>query len=139
MENHGGMTQIRENSWFVHQSYLAVLPSHLIAKQEELAEGNCKFVLRSIFVYASRWFSTGYKILRYGADGFTSPPKESVLRNSIAYKNPPLWPGLNRRTLGPMAIMLIIKPPTRLFTDYNKVYKEREGNCNWMYLTRSAF
>jgi hypothetical protein len=30
------------------------------------------------------WFFNIRKILRYGADGFTSPPKEGVLRTFIA-------------------------------------------------------
>jgi hypothetical protein len=36
IESHGGMIATGENSWFVHQSSLAILPaSHLVAKQEE--------------------------------------------------------------------------------------------------------
>jgi hypothetical protein len=40
--------------------------SHVVQKQEELAK--------------ELGFSTCLKILRHGADDFTSPPKESVLR-----------------------------------------------------------
>jgi hypothetical protein len=35
------------------------------------------------------------KILRHGADGCASPPKEGVLRIFITLKNPPLRPRLN--------------------------------------------
>jgi hypothetical protein len=49
-----------------------------------------------------------------GADGFTSPPKEGVLRIFTALKNPLSRPGLNWRTLGPMAGTLTITPPRRL-------------------------
>jgi hypothetical protein len=41
--------------------------------------------LRSIFVYFETFCG---KNLRYGADDFTSPPQEGVLRIFIALKNP---------------------------------------------------
>jgi hypothetical protein len=54
------------------------------------------------------------KILRRGASGFTFLPKEGALRIFIALKNPSPRPGLNPRTLGPMASTLTITPPTQL-------------------------
>ena len=36
--------------------------------------------------------------LRHGTDGFTSPPKEGVLRIFFALKNPTASAGLNPRT-----------------------------------------
>ena len=39
--------------------------------------------------------------LRHGADGFTSPPKEGVLRIFFALKIRRLWPGANPRTWVP--------------------------------------
>jgi hypothetical protein len=51
------------------------------------------------------------KILRHGTSGFTSHPKEGVLRIFIALKNPS--PGLNSRPLGPMASTLTTTPPVR--------------------------
>jgi hypothetical protein len=48
-------------------------------------------------VYPSPWdfkrFLTCRKILRHGTSGFTSHPKEGVLRIFIALKNPSPWPG----------------------------------------------
>jgi hypothetical protein len=41
---------------------------------------------RSIFVQTSKGYLTCRKILRHGANGFTSPPKEDVLRIFIAVK-----------------------------------------------------
>jgi hypothetical protein len=38
------------------------------------------FALRSIVVYTSKGFLTYLKILRHGASGFISPPKEGILR-----------------------------------------------------------
>jgi hypothetical protein len=55
------------------------------------------------------------KILRHGAFGFTSPPKEIVLRTFIALKNPSRRPGLNPWTFGVMASTLTLTPP-RLIT-----------------------
>jgi hypothetical protein len=40
------------------------------------------------------------KILRHGADGFTSPPKEAVLRIFIDFKNPSLLAGFEPANLG---------------------------------------
>jgi hypothetical protein len=54
-------------------------------------------------------FLTCRKILRHGANGFTSP-KDGVLRTLtalIALKNPSSRPDLNPGTVGPMARMLI--------------------------------
>jgi hypothetical protein len=61
--------------------------SHIVAKQEELGERNVEFGLTSIFVHTSKVFWTYWEILRYGAHGFTSPPKKSVLWIFIL-KNP---------------------------------------------------
>jgi hypothetical protein len=60
--------------------------SHLVAKQEEPVK-DMNFVLRSIFVHTSKGFLTYRVILRRGAEGFTSPPKEGVLRICIAIKH----------------------------------------------------
>jgi hypothetical protein len=43
--------------------------------------------------------------------GFISLPKEGLLGIFIAIKNPSPRPGLNPRTLGPMASTLTITPP----------------------------
>jgi hypothetical protein len=54
---------------------------------------------------------TCHKVLRHGASGFTSHPKEGVLRIFIALKNPSPRPGLNPRPLGPVASKLTTTPP----------------------------
>jgi hypothetical protein len=54
------------------------------------------------------------KILRHGTSGFTSQPKEGVLRIFIALKNPSPRPGLNPRPLGPVASTLTTTPSKRL-------------------------
>jgi hypothetical protein len=56
---------------------------HLIcsSKREELAkEINMNLALRSTFVHTSKDSLTCCKILRHGAFGFISPPKEGVLQ-----------------------------------------------------------
>jgi hypothetical protein len=55
------------------------------------------------------------KILRHGTYGFTSPPKEVVLRNFIALENPSSS-GLNPRILSPMAITQQLDHRGRLYT-----------------------
>jgi hypothetical protein len=58
------------------------------------------------------------KILRHGASGFTSPPKEGVLWICIALKNPSPPQGLNPRTLGSMTIKLTItRQVVNIFTN----------------------
>jgi hypothetical protein len=79
----------------------------VVAKQEEMVN----LALRCTFVHTSKGFSAGRKILRHGADGFTSPPKEGVLWIFIAPKNSSSWLGLNPRTLGPLTNMLTARPP----------------------------
>jgi hypothetical protein len=57
--------------------------------------------LRSNFVHISKGFLTCRKILRCGTDGFTTPPKEGVLRIFVALKNPLLSAGFKPSILGP--------------------------------------
>jgi hypothetical protein len=59
--------------------------SYLIENQEELAKENMNFAFT--FVHTSKPSLTCHKILRPGADVFTSPPKEGVQRIFIAIKN----------------------------------------------------
>jgi hypothetical protein len=47
-----------------------------------------KFVHEVSFFMRVGFFLTCRKILGHGTDGFTFPPKEAVLRNFIALKNP---------------------------------------------------
>jgi hypothetical protein len=62
--------------------------------------------LRSIFIHTLKGCLKCRKILRHGADGYTSPPKEGVLRILLPLKIHRPWPGLNPRTFGPVAITL---------------------------------
>jgi hypothetical protein len=71
--------------------------NHLVAKQDELAMEIMKYLFHS-----SKGSLTCRKILRHQADGFTSPPKEAVLRIFIAIKNLSPLGGFNLRTLGSM-------------------------------------
>jgi hypothetical protein len=70
------------------------------------------------FVYTSKSFFIRCKILRHGASGFTSLPKEGVLSFFIALKNLSPRPGLNPRTLSTVASTLTTTPPSRLQMDY---------------------
>jgi hypothetical protein len=102
MENHGRMLSKGEDSFF-HQSFLTVLPAVSSSnKAGGTGEGNDKFGL-SIFVHTMQVSLTCRKLLRHGAGDFTSPPKKGVLKIFIALKIHRPRPGLNPRTLGPMA------------------------------------
>jgi hypothetical protein len=94
-----------------------LIGSHLVAKLETL--------LRKLLIWPSKYLCsyfevifTSCKILRHGADSFTSPPNEGALRISIAPKNPLCRPSLNPRTLGKMASTLTITPPRRNIESY---------------------
>jgi hypothetical protein len=102
MKNHNGMMSTDENSCFVHQSSLAILPAVICYQAGGTGDDNDEFCLAKCFCSHLQWFFTCRKILRYGADGFTSPQKEGVLRIFIALKSLPHLPGLNPKTLGPM-------------------------------------
>jgi hypothetical protein len=64
------------------------------------------------FTLASDFF-TCRNILRNGASGFISHPKEDVLRIFVALKNPSPRPGLNPWPLGPVTSTLTTTPPRR--------------------------
>jgi hypothetical protein len=59
--------------------------------------------------YLSQYL-TCCKILRHGASGFTSHPKEGVLQIVIALQNPSPRPGLNLQPLGSVASTLTTTP-----------------------------
>jgi hypothetical protein len=101
-----------EVSWLVHHSSLSVLPAKISGasrrngrRSENLAYQLLRYVNGSF---------TCRKILRHGTSGFTSHPKEGVLRIFIAHKNPSSRPGLNPRLLGAVASTLTTAPPRRL-------------------------
>jgi hypothetical protein len=69
-------------------------------------------------VYPSPWdFKSSlicHKILRHGNSGFTSHPKEGVLRIFIVLKSPLPSPASNSWPLGPVASIPTSTPPRRL-------------------------
>ena len=60
--------------------------------------------------------------LRHGTDGFTSPPKEGVLRIFSPWKIRRLRPGLHPRTWVPKASTLPLDHQNRYWGPYNTVY-----------------
>jgi hypothetical protein len=83
-----------DNSSLVHQSSLAVLPAETSGastrkgRSEDFAFQYLKYLKGPLICR---------KILRHGPSGFTSHPKERVLRIFIALKNPSSRPGFNPR------------------------------------------
>jgi hypothetical protein len=73
--------------------------SHSVTKQEGL-EKEMNFPLRCIFVHTSKGYVTCHKIIRHGANSFTSPSKEGVLRNFIVPKIPLFSGGVEPAKLG---------------------------------------
>jgi hypothetical protein len=122
--DHGMMVLTEANTQFVYQSALAA-PStvwrscqrrHLwqppvlsggpairdsSGTSGRVGEGNENLVY--LFPWNFKRSFICHKILRHGTSGFTSHPKEGVLRIIIAFENPSLWPGSNSQTLCPVA------------------------------------
>jgi hypothetical protein len=75
--------------------------------------GGFEFSLQNISIHARKVLLHAVN-LRHGTDGFTSPPKEVVLRIFIT-----LIPrsGSNPRTLGPVASTLTTSPPRSTHTN----------------------
>jgi hypothetical protein len=75
---------------------------HLVAKRETWQE--MAVYLQKYLFHTPQGSLTCLKILWHGADGFTSPPKELVLRILSPLKISLPRPGLNPLTLGPMVV-----------------------------------
>jgi hypothetical protein len=80
--------------------------------------GEAGITLQEVSVNFTGEVSLSYsvRILRpnltiYGADGFTSPPKEAVLRILLLLEIHRPRPGLNPRTLGSVTITITTRPP----------------------------
>jgi hypothetical protein len=84
--------------------------SHLVAKQEEFTKEFMNLAYDRHLFHISKGFSTCRKIL-HGADGFTSPPKEGLLRIFVALKSPSPRLGLNPQTLAQVSSTLTSRPP----------------------------
>jgi hypothetical protein len=98
-----------DNSWFVHQSSLAVLPAETnLGQVGGMVEG--VWILPTQYLRYLKGPLTCRKILQHGTSGFTSHPKESVLQIFIALKNPSPRPGLNPWPLGPVASTPLRRP-----------------------------
>jgi hypothetical protein len=67
--------------------------------EKGLARNIRNFVYKSLFPYL-KGFLTCRKILRHGADGFTSPQKEDMLGISIALRDPSSSAGFEPAKLG---------------------------------------
>jgi hypothetical protein len=100
-----------DNSWLVHQSPLAVLPTETSGASRKNGRRSENFAYQ--YVKYLEGSLTCCKILRHVTSGFTSNTKEGVLRIFIALKNPSPRPGLNPRLLGPVASTLTTTPPRR--------------------------
>jgi hypothetical protein len=109
MESHG---DDGDKSWLLHQSSVTVL------RGETSGESRRNWRRSENFAYQYLKYHKGSltcrKILRYGTIGFTSHPKEGVLRIFIALKNPSPRPALNPRSLGPVSSTLTTTPRRRL-------------------------
>jgi hypothetical protein len=108
------MMSVAENSWLVHQSSLANQPAESSGSKEDEWKKSENFAYP--YLKCLRESLTCRKILRLGTSGFTSLPKEGVVRIFIALTNPSPWPRLNPRLLGLVASTLTITPQKQLLS-----------------------
>jgi hypothetical protein len=108
------MMSTEKSSWFIHQSSLAILPAKSSGKSRRIGRRQRWISPCVEFCSYLQVLFTCCKIYGHGACGFTSHPKEGVLRIFIALKNQSPRPGLYSRALGQTATTLTITPPRRL-------------------------
>jgi hypothetical protein len=102
---------------------------HLVATQEKTwREMAVNSVYEVLFSYLKASL-TCRKILQHGTYGFTSPPKEVVLRIFIYIKSPSSSSGLNSRTLGPMASAVTTRPPTATGWKHKMMMTVQNDKC----------
>jgi hypothetical protein len=86
IENHGEMISRVKTPDSFTRALLESYPQSSSSKAGGTGKGT-NFALRSISFILRRNLLTLRRLLRHGADGFTFPPKEDVLRIFIALKN----------------------------------------------------
>jgi hypothetical protein len=124
-----------DNFWLVHQSSLAVLPAETSVANRRNGLRTENFA--SQYLKYLKWSFTCRKILRHGTSGFTSHPKEGVLRIFIALKNPSPRLGLNSRPLGPAANKLTTTPTRRLLSAH--FFPQRVGLWDHLAVSISTY
>jgi hypothetical protein len=103
------MVRAGNNSWLVYQSSLAVLLAETSGANRRNGRWSENFAYSvSLIRHESL---TCRKILRHGTSGFTSHPKEGVLRFLSPLKIHRLGRVLNPRPLGPVVSTLANTPP----------------------------
>jgi hypothetical protein len=76
--------------------------------------------------------------LRHGTDGFTSAPKEGVLRNFFALKNPTTSAGFEPVNLGTKSQHATSRPPKPISTKLQTLNLYFSEQCVYMSRKRSA-
>jgi hypothetical protein len=135
----------------VAKSHVQQCAHHTILAVKQLYSrcGHCAITLKpaehftrqlSAFAYQYLKYLEGSltccKILRHETSGFTSHPKEGVLRIFIALKNPLPLPGLNPQPLGPVASTLTTTPPRRRLIHTVKRHGLSPGQIFHRYLDK---
>jgi hypothetical protein len=86
--------------WPTGRGAVISIQSHLAGSQETwVRNGGFEFSLRNISIHARKVLLHAVNV-RHGTDGFTSPPKEVVLRIFITLKNPSPSVGIEPANLG---------------------------------------
>jgi hypothetical protein len=117
------MMPLGDNSWLDHQSSLAVISADISGESRRNEQRNENFACQ--YLKYPKGSLPHRKILRHVTSGFTSHPKEGVLRILIVLKNPSPLPRLNPRPLGPVASTITTTPlrrPWRVLQNTNNLF-----------------
>ena len=108
---------------FRHQASPRMSPSESTQRRKvELWARNVREFYLNADLHLTFWDLLHAVKLRHGTDGFTSPPKEGVLRNFSPLKIRRLRPGANPRTWVPKARMLPLDHRSRLSSKVTFAY-----------------
>jgi hypothetical protein len=121
------------HSRFTHQTSLLWLKQrHLVAKRRETGREVVAEFCLSVSLSCLKRSLTCRKILVHRADGFTSPPKEGVLRIFSPLEVHRSRTGLNPLKSSPIVRTTTIKPPITTKSNLTNVKKLRSSfqeNC----------
>ena len=122
-------------------SPLVISPEILVAKGGTMWARNGWWILHEMTEFHIAFRNLLHAVnLQHGTDGFTSPPKEGVLRIFSPWKIRQLRPGLNPWTWVPKASMLPLDHRSHLLNNYNneKKHLSLDKFCFWITTVPSS-
>ena len=108
-------SEVELNLIIFRRSPLVVSPEILVAKGGTMWARNCRWILPEMPDFHVAFRNLLHAVsLRHWTDGFTSPPKEGVLRIFFTLKNPTASAGFEPTNLGTKGQHATSRPPKSL-------------------------